>query len=137
MGFFRRKKNGFQSINWKIKKKCIEMILASAKSTYPNEFGALLRVDEEKKDTIVELVLLPGTVQGESHAIFKLNMMPVDFSIVGTIHSHPSNNPNPSGADIHLFQKHGKIHIIAAAPYTIDSWSGYDNKGNSVKIEIV
>ena len=107
MGFFKKEKKELPKIQWKITKKCLDLILESAKETYPNEFGALLRVDSEKKYTIIELVLLPGTISGDSHAIFRLHMQPIDFSIVGTVHSHPSHFANPSDADLQLFRKHG------------------------------
>lgn len=137
MGFFKREGREKVKIQWKIKRKCLDLILESSKSVYPNEFGGLLRIDEEEKDTIVELVLLPGTVQGESHAIFKLHMLPIDFSVVGTVHSHPSPNPHPSEADIHLFGKKGKVHIIAAAPYNYASWKAFNYKGEELIIEVV
>ena len=137
MGFFNRKKESFQKIDWKIKRKCLDLILESARSSYPNEFGALLRVDEKEKHTIVELVLLPGTISGNSHAIFRMHMLPIDFSIVGTVHSHPSPVPRPSGADLELFGKHGRVHIIAANPYSLSSWKAYDSTGKEIDMEIV
>jgi len=137
MGFFKRKKREKVKIQWKIKRKCLDLILESSKSVYPNEFGGFLSVDEGKKDTITELVILPGTVQGEAHAIFKLHMMPVDFSIVGTIHSHPSPYPIPSDADLELFRKHGRVHIIAASPFTTSSWKAYDYNGEEISIEVI
>lgn len=137
MSFFKKRKKQQIQIIWKIKQKCLDLILESAKSVYPNEFGGLLRVDEEKKDTITEIVILPGTVQGETHAIFKLHMLPIDFSIVGTVHSHPSPNAIPSYADLQLFSKKGSIHIIAGAPYTYDSWKAYDYNGNQIEVKVV
>ena len=137
MVFFKNKKQKDKPVQWKIKRKCLELIFASAKSTYPNEFGALLRVDEKKKNVIVELVLLPGTISGDSHAIFKLHMLPIDFSIVGTVHSHPSPYPVPSDADRQLFRKQGKIHIIAAHPYSNSSWKAYTFDGEEITLEIV
>jgi len=137
MGFFEKKENSNVPVQWKIKKKCLELILESAKSTYPNEFGGLLRVDVDKKDTIIEIVLLPGTISGDSHAIFKLHMLPIDFSIVGTVHSHPSPSPYPSDADLQLFRKQGKIHIIAANPFNENSWKAYDFNGNEIEVIIV
>ncbi len=125
------------NIDWKIKHNCLDLIIESAKSIYPNEFGALLHVDDKQKSTISEIILLPGTVQGETHAIFKLHMMPIDFNIVGTIHSHPSPFPIPSDADLELFRKHGRVHIIIANPYDYSSWKAYDYKGEEIKIEIV
>ena len=137
MLFFKKNKKDISPINWKIKKKCLDLIIESAKSTYPNELGALLRVDSEKKHTIIELVLLPGTISGDSHAIFRLHMLPIDFTIVGTVHSHPGPFPQPSDADLHLFRKQGKIHIIVASPFTTSSWKAYDFSGEEIEIEVV
>jgi len=137
MGLFNKKQDDLVKPEWKITKKCLELILESAKSTYPNEFGGLLRIDAVRKDTIIEIVLLPGTISGDSHAIFRLHMMPIDFSIVGTVHSHPSYSAKPSGADLQLFRKHGKVHIIAATPYDITSWKAYNHIGEEIDLKIV
>ena len=59
------------------------------------------------------------------------------FNIVGTIHSHPSPFPIPSDADLELFRKHGRVHIIIANPYNHSSWKAYDYNGEEIKIEIV
>ena len=112
MSIFKKKKNNEVQHHWKIKGSTLEFILESAKSSFPNEFGGFLRVDLDKKDTIIELVILPGTISGDSHAIFKFHMLPIDFSIVGTVHSHPSISFHPSDADIFLFRKFGKVHIV-------------------------
>jgi proteasome lid subunit RPN8/RPN11 len=137
MFLFKKKQKEIIQPDWKITKKCLDLIIESAKSSYPKEFGALLRVDSKDKFTINELVLLPGTISGDSHAIFRLYMLPVDFSIVGTIHSHPSPVPYPSKADLELFRKHGKIHIIAAKPYDYNSWRVYDHNGLEIDIKII
>jgi proteasome lid subunit RPN8/RPN11 len=138
MNFLKKNKKRLQKkIDWKIKSSCLDLIIESAKSVYPNEFGALLRIDDKQKNIISEIILLPGTIQGDSHTIFKLHMMPVDFNIIGTVHSHPSAFPIPSGADLELFRKHGRIHIIIASPYDYFSWNAYDYKGEEIKIEVV
>ena len=139
MSFFKRNKKEIKKnpIQWKITQRCLNLILESAKSIYPKEFGGFLRVDDIKKDLISEIVLIPGTVSGESHAIFKLNMLPVDFNIVGTVHSHPSQYPIPSGPDLELFRKHGRVHIIAANPFNEKSWKGYNYQGKSIDIKVI
>ncbi len=138
MSFFQRKKKyAYTPIQWKIKKKCLKIILESAKSIYPKEFGGLLRVDTNIKNTIIEVILLPGTISGGSQAIFKLHMLPIDFSIIGTVHSHPSGNPVPSQADLELFNKYGRIHIIVANPFNETSWKAYNYLGNEINIIIV
>jgi proteasome lid subunit RPN8/RPN11 len=140
LSFWNKKKNSDApriKRQWKITRKCLSLILECAKSNYPNEFGGLLRIDPQQKDTITEIVILPGTVSGDSHAIFQLHMMPVDYNIIGTVHSHPSPYPIPSDADLQLFGKFGRIHIIAANPFIESSWKAYDYDGNSVEMIIV
>ncbi|MEA2054524.1 MAG: Mov34/MPN/PAD-1 family protein [Candidatus Thermoplasmatota archaeon] len=121
---------------WGIERSCIDLIKESARSVYPKEFAGLLSVGEDK-GIISEVVLLPGTISGDSHAIFQLHMAPVDYSIVGTVHSHPSPYPTPSDADLHLFEKYGKVHIIVARPYDDNSWKAYNFKGKDIKLEVV
>lgn len=138
MSFFQKKKKYEHTpIQWKIKKKCLNIILESAKSIYPKEFGGLLRADANVKNTIIEVILLPGTISGGSQAIFKLHMLPIDFSIIGTVHSHPSGNPVPSPADLELFNKYGRIHIIVANPFNETSWKAYNYLGNEINMTIV
>lgn len=138
MGLFRRKTERPPPHSWKITRKCLELIFESSKSNYPQEFGALLRVDRVDKNMIIEVVLLPGTISGDSHAIFHLHMLPIDYSIVGTVHSHPSSIARPSDADLDLFSHFGKIHIIVGvSAYGNVSWQAYDYAGRGVVIEII
>ena len=137
MSFFSKKKNVKTQEPWKITRSCLDLILECSKSNYPNEFGGLLRVNSDSKDVINEIVILPGTIAGESHAIFQLHMLPIDFSIVGTVHSHPSSSSRPSNADLHLFQKYGKVHIIAAKPYAEDSWKAYNYNGKEIEMGVI
>lgn len=117
-----------------IKKRTLKMILEASKSSYPNEFGGILRA---KKGIIDELVLLPGTESGEDVALFKLHMLPIDFTIVGTVHSHPSGSCRPSGADLDLFRKFGWVHIIVCEPYDTRSWAAYDALGERRKLNVL
>lgn len=137
MGFFKKSEDINVKSQWKIKRNCLDLILECAKDSYPNEFGGLLRVDTDEKHTIIEIVILPGTVSGDSHAIFKLHMLPIDFTIVGTVHSHPTIYFHPSDADVLLFRKYGKIHIVAAYPFSDSSWQAYDHNGNELEIEVI
>mgnify|MGYP001597806733 CR=1 FL=1 len=135
---FRRNTTKPITYPWKITRKCLDLVIESSKSNYPQEFGALLRVDRVKKNTIIEVVLLPGTISGDSHAIFHLHMLPIDYSIVGTVHSHPSSVVRPSDADLDLFSHFGKIHIIVGvSPFGEASWNAYDYTGHSVIIDVI
>jgi proteasome lid subunit RPN8/RPN11 len=117
-----------------IKKKTLKMLLESAKSTYPEEFGALLRAEEGE---ISELILLPGTITGNSQAIFQLYMRPIDFSIVGSAHSHPSGNYRPSEADLDFFRRTGRVHIIMRYPYAMNDWAAYNVSGERIELEVL
>lgn len=117
-----------------IKKRVLRMILEASKSQYPEEFGALMRAE---KGVIKELVLLPGTVSGHRHAIFQFHNLPIDFTIVGTVHSHPSGVCYPSGADLQLFQKYGWVHIIVCSPFDRSSWACFDGSGQPRELEVV
>jgi proteasome lid subunit RPN8/RPN11 len=138
MNLFQRKTIEPIPKQWKITRKCLMLIFESSKSNYPQEFGALLRVDRVDKNTIIEVILLPGTISGDSHAIFHLHMLPVDYSVVGTVHSHPSSIARPSDADLDLFSHFGRIHIIVGVPPFGDvTWKAYDYMGHMISMEII
>lgn len=136
MGFWSRRERpaAVPPARPKIRASVIDLICESARSQHPNEFGGILRAE---KGVITEILLLPGTVSGHSHAIFQLNMLPIDFSVRGTVHSHPSGTPLPSEADLALFRKFGNLHIIIGEPYTPRTWRGYDGRGGAVSIDVV
>jgi len=116
-----------------IRRKTLNMILEASKSSHPNEFGALLRA---KEGVINELILLPGTISGTRSAIFHLHMLPIDFSIIGTVHSHPSPSFHPSGADFSFFERFGRIHIVVRHPYPENDWAAYNLRGERIDLEI-
>jgi proteasome lid subunit RPN8/RPN11 len=63
-------------------------------------------------------------------------MLPIDFSIVGTMHSHPSGALRPSTTDLNHF--YGKIMIITAYPYRSEQdIIVLDGEGNNVNYEII
>jgi len=113
----------------------IALICQSARASHPREFGGVLRADKE--EIISELLLLPGTVSGQTHAIFQLHMLPIDFAVRGTVHSHPSGTPLPSEADLDLFRRFGRRHIIIGSPYNERSWRAYDGRGEPIRAEVV
>lgn len=120
----------------KIKKECLKTIMESARKMHPKEFLAFLSVGW-KKDVIEEFVIMPQMIYGKSSSSFNLAMLPVDRSIVGTAHSHPSGNYFPSSEDLQTFRKSGKVHIIVAYPYNEQSWRAYDNMGREITVEVI
>ncbi len=117
-----------------ITERVLKMISESAKDVHPNEFASGLR---EIDGVISELILVPGTISGPMNAILRLTNLPVDYSIVGVVHTHPSRNPSPSKEDLIMFGRYGRIHIIMAYPYDLDSWQAYDSTGEKVDLEII
>ncbi len=119
----------------RITRRCLDSALACARSSFPNEFGGILRADPP--GTISELLLLPGTTSGRRHANFQLWMLPVDLGVAGTVHSHPSGALHPSEADVNLFRHWGRRHLIVGAPFSMGAWRAYDGNGREVPIEVV
>jgi proteasome lid subunit RPN8/RPN11 len=119
---------------WGIDRGVLKMVNESAKDTYPNEFVATMRAEE---GVITELLLLPGTIQGTRSGVLLLHMLPIDFSVVGTIHSHPSYSNHPSEADLALFGRFGNTHVITCLPYDMGSWKAYDYNGREIELEVI
>jgi len=117
-----------------ITRKTLRMILEASRDIYPREFGAILRAEQ---GVITELLLIPGTVSGNRHAIFQIHMIPTDFAVVGTVHSHPSGVYEPSDEDRALFNKFGGIHIITGYPFSENTWAAWTNRGQRIGIKVV
>lgn len=119
---------------FKIKKEVMKLICEASKDTFPNEFAAFLRM---KYDIVYEIILLPGTISSSRSAMYQLRMKPIDFTIVGTVHSHPSGVTLPSDEDLNLFSKTGKLHVIVGYPFEITNFSAYDRNGNRIEVELI
>ncbi len=117
-----------------IRKSVLDLAFEAARESYPQEFACLMGVEG---DTITELVFVPGTIQGDEHAILNLWNMPVDPSARGSLHSHPDDHPYPSDDDLELFSAHGEIHLILCEPYEGDAWRAYAHDGHPVSLKVV
>jgi proteasome lid subunit RPN8/RPN11 len=119
-----------------IKRLVIESILDYAKACHPKEGILLLRGKAGKgKVSIVEVVIPPLSVRGSGFADFPLYMLPIDFSIMGTMHSHPSGILKPSATDMNHF--YGRIMIIVAYPYRSEQdMIVLDGEGKVIDYEI-
>ena len=62
-------------------------------------------------------------------------MMPMDFSVVGTVHSHPSGNFMPSSTDLnHIF---GRVLMIVAFPFLSEkNVAIYDHNGERLIFDV-
>jgi proteasome lid subunit RPN8/RPN11 len=111
-------------------------ILEGAKLLYPRESFLLLRGKKSKDNiTISDLIVAPFAVHGRGFASYPSHMLPMDFSIVGTVHSHPSGNTQASSVDLnHMF---GRVLIIVGYPFSDERCVAvYDSDGEKLPLNV-
>ena len=114
----------------------LDSIFEGAKRLYPKETFLLLRGKKHKDEIRVsDLVVPPLAVYGYGFANLPFHMLPMDFSVVGTVHSHPSGNINPSSVDLNHF--FGRILMIVGFPFAgAQNVAVYDSKGEKVQFQV-
>jgi proteasome lid subunit RPN8/RPN11 len=120
-----------------VNRSVIDSLLSYASFSHPKEVILLLK-GKKRKDFIVvdEVAIPPLFIRGKSFSSFPLHMLPIDFSIVGTAHSHPSGVLAPSLADLNNF--YGRLMVITAFPYcSIQNVAAFDRDGKPTRLEIV
>ena len=119
-----------------VPRELLDAIYAGAKQLYPRESFLLLRGKKSKGVIRVsDLVLAPFAVHGLNSAHFNPYMLPADFSIVGTVHSHPSGNISPSHVDLNYF--FGRILMIVGPPFEGAACVAvYDSNGDKLPVQI-
>ena len=124
------------TIEVSVPKEIIQLILESAKTLHPRETIFLLRGKTRKHEiAISELVIPPSATYGKGFASLPMFMMPIDFSIIGTAHSHPSGSLALSVEDLN--HALGKVLLLVAYPYDgIDSLAVYNRKGEKLKLRV-
>ena len=79
--------------------------------------------------------MAPFAVHGNGFAHFNPYMFSGDFTLVGTIHSHPSGNISPSHVDMNYF--FGRILMIVGYPFEgRNCIAAYDSNAEKLPIEI-
>jgi proteasome lid subunit RPN8/RPN11 len=114
----------------------LDTILEGAKQLYPRESFLLLRGKKSKAVIYVsDLIVAPFAVHGKGFASFSSHMLPMDFSIVGTVHSHPSGYTQPSHTDLnHMF---GRVVMIVGYPYESEqNVAIYDSNGEKLGLAV-
>jgi len=119
-----------------ISQELLQAIFEGARRLYPKETILLLR-GEKKKNliTVSELIVPPLATYGRSFASIPLHMLPMDFSIVGTVHSHPSGNLTPSTVDLNHF--FGNVLMIVGFPFAEKrNTAVYNRNGEKLTLQI-
>ncbi len=120
-----------------VDRELLQTVFEGARRLYPKEMILLLRGKKKKNLVKVsELVVPPLATYGSNFANIPLHMLPMDFSIVGTVHSHPSGNLTPSTADLnHVF---GIILMIVGFPFADErNVAVYNRNGEKLTLQIM
>jgi proteasome lid subunit RPN8/RPN11 len=119
-----------------IPKDIMDTIYEGAKQLYPRESFLLLRGKKSKGAIkITDLVLAPFAIHGEGNVHFNPYMFSGDYTLVGTVHSHPSGNISPSHVDMNYF--FGRILMIVGYPFEGQRCvAAYDSNAERLPVEI-
>jgi proteasome lid subunit RPN8/RPN11 len=99
-----------------VKRSVVDSILSYAQMFHPNESILLLKGKSDKKKLVINDVQIPPlATHGNTFSSFPLSRLPIDFSVIGVAHSHPSGALRPSVVDLNKF--YGKLMLITAYPY--------------------
>jgi len=106
-----------------------------ARDVHPREVILLLRGKRKGDEiTVTEYLFPPLGAGGRGFASFPAHMLPIDFTIVGTAHSHPSGNLRPSVGDLHNF--YGRVMVILGPPFSLEAVRVYSKGGEEQEVYI-
>jgi len=119
-----------------VKRSVVDSILSYAQIFHPRESILLLKGKVSKHKLVVDDVQIPPlATHGSTFSSFPLSTLPIDFSVIGVAHSHPSGALRPSVTDLNKF--YGKIMLITAYPYRSEqNIIILDRKGQQLKYEV-
>ena len=125
-----------ESVTVSLSAELLDAIFEGARRLYPKETILLLRGKKSKDSiSVLELVVPPLATYGRGFANIPLHMLPMDFSIVGTVHSHPSGNLAPSDVDFNHF--FGRILMIVGFPFAGEqNVAVYNSRGEKLPLHI-
>lgn len=120
-----------------VERTVVDSILSYAKILYPRESILLLRGKKDKNRLVIKDVQIPPlATHGRSFSGFPLSRLPIDFSVVGVAHSHPSGVLLPSTTDLNKF--YGKIMLITGYPYTSEqNIAIFDRQGQPLQFSVI
>jgi len=114
----------------------LDEVLDFARFKHPREAVLLLRGDV-KGDTIrvTDYLYPPYATTNIASASYPTHMIPMDFRIVGTFHTHPKGDNSPSLTDhLNFF---GRVMVIISYPYEFNKMACYTKWGEPVEIIVI
>ena len=120
-----------------VKQSVVESILSYAQMFHPRESILILKGKIDKNKIVVtDVHILPVATHGRTFSGFPLSRLPIDFSVIGVAHSHPSGALCPSITDLNKF--YGRLMLITAYPYQSEqNIIILDRQGNPVKYKLI
>ena len=124
------------TVSVSVSREILDSIFEGARRLYPKETILMLR-GKKSKDTIrvTDLIIPPLATYGHGFASYPFHLLPMDLTLVGTVHSHPSGNKSASSVDLNNF--FGRILMIVGYPYRTDhDVVAYNCNGEKVSIQV-
>jgi proteasome lid subunit RPN8/RPN11 len=120
-----------------VERAVVDSILSYAQMLHPREAILLLKGKVDKHRLLINDTQIPPlATHGNTFSSFPLHTLPIDFSIMGVAHSHPSGALRPSIADLNKF--YGRIMLITAYPYLSEkNMIILDREGKPLKYTII
>jgi proteasome lid subunit RPN8/RPN11 len=121
----------------RFEKSVADSILTSALDMYPRETILLLRGRVEKDHiSMSEILIPPLATHGRGFSGFSNMMLPMDLSVMGVSHSHPSGVLQPSTQDLNHF--YGRVMVITAYPFqSYNDIAVFNGKGEKIPHEVI
>ena len=120
-----------------VERAVVDSILSYAQMLHPRESILLLKGKVDKHKLVVNDTQIPPlATHGNTFSSFPLHTLPIDFSVMGVAHSHPSGALRPSVTDLNKF--YGRIMLITAYPYLSEkNMAIFDRKGKPLKYVVL
>lgn len=119
-----------------ISRKLLDTILENARALHPRETILLLRGKAKRdRSEITDLIIPPFATRGRGFSGFPAYMLPMDFSLIGSVHSHPSGVLKPSLEDLNC--SFGRIIMIVAYPFVgTENVAVYNHSGDKIPLKL-
>ena len=118
-----------------VDRELLEEILSFARERHPKEAILMLRGEVKKESiTLTDYLFPPFATTDSISASYPIHMLPIDFSIVGTVHSHPSGGLHLSTQDVnHMY---GRFSMLMAYPYGLGDVTAFSKQGERLIIRV-
>jgi proteasome lid subunit RPN8/RPN11 len=133
VGYIKWTIDAMAGLKARITDKLADQLCEFARDQAPQEMFCVLRISN---GLIFEYVLAPGMEASEVAAIFYPHKIGRDTTIIGSCHSHPTPNNNPSPADLETFRQK-PVNLIIGAPYKLSNIAVYNAVGKKIDLELI